>query len=77
MALYISSIILNSFDDVIQKYCEKDQELTDDIINLYYDIFVESSKNTEITHPNYENGISSAVFTLLVYVSMVTKDELL
>ena len=43
-------------------------------INLYYDIFIESSKNTEITHPNFENGISSAVFTLLVYVSMVTKD---
>jgi hypothetical protein len=44
------------------------------MVKLYYDIYIESSKNTEITHPNYENGISSAVFSLLVFISMVTKD---
>ncbi len=61
--------------EIIQKYFnEGNNDLTDEILALYMDIYVESSKNTEITHPNYENGISSAVFTLLVLISMVTKD---
>ena len=61
--------------EIIQKYFnEGNNDLTDEILALYMDIYVESSKNTEITHPNYENGISSAVFTLLVLMSMVTKD---
>ena len=60
---------------IIQKYfSEGNNDLTDEILALYIDIYVESSKNTQITHPNYENGISSAVFTLLVLMSMVTKD---
>ena len=61
--------------EIIQKYFnEGNNDLTDEILALYMDIYVESSKNTQITHPNYENGISSAVFTLLVLMSMVTKD---
>ena len=49
-------------------------DLSDSMILLYNDIFIESYKNVEITHPNYENGISSAVFTLMVLVGMVKKD---
>ena len=61
--------------NIIQKYfSEENNYLTDEILALYMDIYIESSKNTQITHPNYENGISSAVFTLLVLISMVTKD---
>ena len=63
--------------DTIKKYFDKDNsndDLPDEILNLYLDIFKESYKNVEITHPNYENGISSAVFTLMTYVGMVTKD---
>ena len=49
-------------------------ELPDYMIKLYQSIYIESYKNVEITHPNYENGISSAVFTLMTLVGMVTKD---
>ena len=48
--------------------------LNDDVLNLYFDIFVEVYKNVQITHPNYENGISCAVFSLMVLVGMITKD---
>ena len=61
--------------DTIHNYQNnKDKELPDDLIKLLSKIFDESSKNTEITHPNPENAISSAVFTLMVYIGMVTKD---
>ena len=53
---------------------DKIEDLDDSIIELYIDILKESYKNVEITHPNYENGISSAVFTLMTLVGMVTKD---
>ena len=49
-------------------------ELPDYMIKLYQSIYIESYKNVEITHPNYENGVSSAVFTLMTLVGMVTKD---
>ena len=52
----------------------KIEDLNDSILELYNDILKESYKNVEITHPNYENGISSAVFTLMTLVGMVTKD---
>jgi ADP-ribosylglycohydrolase len=65
---------LDNIYNVIQNYNFEEKDLTDDMVKLYYDIYIESSKNTEITHPNYENGISSAVFSLLVFISMVTKD---
>ena len=53
---------------------EQLDDLPDSIINLYHDIYIESYKNVEITHPNYENGISSAVFTLMTFVGMIFKD---
>ena len=64
---------LDKIYSTINNY-EKNKEINKDLIDLYNDIYIESSKNTEITHPNYENGISSAVFTLLVLFGMVTKD---
>ena len=61
----------------IQNFFEENnklEDLNDSILELYNDILEESYKNVEITHPNYENGISSAVFTLMTLVGMVTKD---
>ena len=52
----------------------KIDELNDEICKLYYNIFTESYKNIQITHPNYENGISCSVFTLMTLVGMITKD---
>ena len=66
---------LDKIYKVIQNYLSIENDgITEEIINLYFDIYTESSKNTEITHPNYENGISSAVFTLMTLFGMVTKD---
>ena len=62
---------------IIQDFFEQNnkiEDLNDSILELYNDILKESYKNVEITHPNYENGISSAVFTLMTLVGMVTKD---
>lgn len=59
----------------INKFFEKEiKEISQEIINLYYDIYKESLKNTEITHPNFECGISSAVFSLLTLTGMVTNE---
>ena len=61
--------------NTIEKYYKDEiDEVTEEIKNLLFDIYTESSKNTEITHPNYENGISSAVFTLMTLIGMVTND---
>ena len=66
---------LDIIQEIIQNYFSKDNnEITKEIKDLYYNIYIESSKNTEITHPNYENGISSAVFTLMTLTGMVTND---
>ena len=66
---------LDNIEKVIQNYVSKENnEITKELKDLYYDIYHESSKNTEITHPNYENGISSAVFTLMTLTGMVTND---
>ena len=66
---------LNYIETVIQNYFSKENnEITKEIKHLYYDIYIESSKNTQITHPNCENGISSAVFTLMTLAGMVTND---
>ena len=48
--------------------------LNDDLFNLYLDIYKEVYNNVQITHPNYENGISCAVFTLMTLIGMITKD---
>ena len=66
---------LDNIYNIIQKYFSiENSDITKEIINLYFDIYIESSKNTEITHPNYENGISSDVFTLMTLTGMVTND---
>ena len=69
---------LKNIYDIINNFFNQKTDLTNDLsdsmIQLYCDIYIESYKNVEITHPNYENGISSAVFTLLTLVGMVTKD---
>ena len=59
------SYIKETIETYFKTNRNKNDELTDEMINLYIKIFNESIKNTEITHPNYENGISSAVFTLM------------
>ena len=66
---------LDNIYNIIQKYFSiENNNITKEMINLYLDIYKESSKNTQITHPNYENGISSAIFTLMTLTGMVTKD---
>ena len=63
--------------ETINNYFNQTEQLDDfpdSIINLYHDIYIESYKNVEVTHPNYENGISSAVFTLMTFVGMIFKD---
>jgi len=52
----------------------KSDELDDEIMRLYSNIYNESYKNIRITHPNYENGISCSIFTLMTLIGMVTKD---
>ena len=52
----------------------KSDELDDEIIKLYSNIYDESYKNIQITHPNYENGISCSIFTLMTLIGMITKD---
>ena len=68
------SYIKETIESYFKTNRNKTDELTDEMINLYIKIFNESLKNTEITHPNYENGISSAVFTLMSLTGMVMKD---
>ena len=68
------SYIKETIETYFKTNRNKTDELTDEMINLYIKIFNESIKNTEITHPNYENGISSAVFTLMCLTGMVMKD---
>ena len=65
---------------IISKCFSKDNNqanqdnLNPDLINLYLDIYNEVFNNVQITHPNYENGISCAVFSLMTLIGMVTKD---
>ena len=68
------SYIKETIETYFKTNRNKTDELTDEMINLLFKIFNESIKNTEITHPNYENGISSAVFTLMSLTGMVMKD---
>ena len=68
------SYIKETIETYFKTNINKTDELTDEMINLFIKIYNESSKNTEITHPNYENGISSAVFTLMSLTGMIMKD---
>ena len=68
---------LNNIKNTIEEYFKSgkynDNELTDEMMNLLEDIYNESSKSTEITHPNYENAVSSSVFTLMTLTGIVMK----
>ena len=67
---------LTRIKTIIIKFFSEDKivELNNDMCQLYNDIFNELSLNVRITHPNFENAISCSVFTLMVYVGMVTKN---
>ena len=67
---------LHKIKSTINKFFKENKfdELDDEIIQLYIDIYKESYKNIQITHPNYENGISCSVFTLMTLIGMITKD---
>lgn len=58
----------------INSFNPNNDKLSDEILKLYLDILKESTLNVEITHPNVENCISSAVFTLMVLTGMIKKD---
>ena len=74
--VYFYYFNLTRIKTIIIKFFSEDKivELNNDICQLYNDIFKELSLNVQITHPNFENVISCSVFTLMVYVGMVTKD---
>lgn len=69
---------LDNIKNTIEEYFKtgkyNDNELTDEMMNLLKDIYIESSKNTQVTHPNYENAVSSSVFTLMTLTGIVMKN---
>ena len=66
--------IRNTIEQYFNRPKNGDNELTDEMIDLLKEIYNESSKNTEITHPNYENAVSSSVFTLMTLTGIVMKN---
>ena len=46
-------------------------DISDDLFYLYLYILMEYYKNVEITHPNPENGIVSAIFVIMVLTGMI------
>ena len=74
IVFYYYTHIENIYDTIEKYFNTENIELSEEIINLYLDIYNESSINTVITHPNYENCISGAVFTLMTLTGMVTND---
>jgi ADP-ribosylglycohydrolase len=64
-------------NETIQNYFNSNSnlnELTSEIIMLYSDIYNESTKNTQITHPNFENAIICSVFILMVLTGMIRRN---
>ena len=64
-------------NETIQNYFNSNSnpnELTSDLIMLYSDIYNESIKNTQITHPNFENAITCSVFILMVLTGMIRRN---
>ena len=59
--------------DTINNFFENKEldDITDDLFYLYLYILIEYYKNVEITHPNPENGIVSAIFVIMVLTGMV------
>ena len=74
IVFYYYTHIENIYNIIEKYFSTENTELTEEIINLYLDIYKESSINTEITHPNYECDISTAVFTLMTLTGMVKDD---
>ena len=79
IAFYYYSNINQLYDIIPRCFNDKNKDsenddLNDEICNLYKNIYKELYKNVQITHPNYENGISCSVFTLMVLLGMITKD---
>ena len=66
--------IKNTIEEYFKSGKYNDNELTDEMMNLLKDIYRESSKNTQVTHPNYENAISCSVFTLMTLTGIVMKN---
>lgn len=67
----------NFINETIQNYFNSNSnpnELTSELIMLYSDIYNESTKNTQITHPNFENAITCSVFILLVLTGMIRRN---
>ena len=54
---------------------KKNKDFTKEILDLFMDILEISKKNVIITHPNPENVISGAIFSLMTLAGMVTKSS--
>ena len=68
---------IDKIKNTIEAYFKEginNNDLTDDMMDLLEDIYIESSKNIEITHPNYENAVSGSVFTLMTLTGIIMKD---
>ena len=61
----IYSVITNFFDKNINT-----NEMDDNLLNLFFDIFNKVKINAEITHPHPENSIAAAIFSLMVLTGM-------
>ena len=60
--------------DTINNFFSENKEsndITNDLFYLYLYILIEYYKNVEITHPNPENGIVSAIFVIMVLTGMI------
>ena len=62
----INKIIQNFFNETI-----KNNDIDDELLSLFIDIFNNVNRNSEITHPNPEISISAAFFSLMVLAGMV------
>ena len=66
--------IKNTIEEYFKSGKYNDNELTYEMMNLLQDIYCESSKSTQVTHPNYENAVSSSVFALMTLAGIVMKN---
>ena len=49
-------------------------EIDDDLLNLFFDIFNRVKINAEITHPHPENSLVAAIFSLMVLTGIIRKN---
>ena len=71
ISTFIVFFYYNYYNEIIKIF--QSEKESDEYLNLYYLIYIESIKNTEITHPNFENAISSALFTFMVLTAFIKK----